>query len=144
MLQFNTAGPSVAGKHYCLDPLGRIKFDEILALIDAESYFVLHAPRQTGKTTCMIAMMKYLNAEGRYRAAYANIEGAQTARNDVAMGMRAIVGEVAEAIHRCTGDRKPAGEWPEIFTTFGPQGGFEDGLEPLDPIRPHPTDSSFP
>lgn len=67
MRQFNTAGPSVAGKHYCLDPLSRIDLGQILALIEAERYFVLHAPRQTGKTTCLLALMKHLNKQGRYR-----------------------------------------------------------------------------
>lgn len=48
--QFNTAGPSKPGSHYMLDPLGRIDVEEIQSLIDAERYFILHAPRQTGKT----------------------------------------------------------------------------------------------
>lgn len=66
--EFNTAGPSVAGKNYCLDPLVRINLDELRSLIEAERYFVLHAPRQTGKTTCLLALMRYLNAERKYRA----------------------------------------------------------------------------
>ena len=27
---------------------------------DLEKYFVLHAPRQTGKTSCLLALMNYL------------------------------------------------------------------------------------
>ncbi len=51
---------------------------------------MLHAPRQTGKTTCLLALMEYLNRGGRYRTLYANIEGAQTAREDVDQGMATI------------------------------------------------------
>ena len=85
--QFNTAGPSKADKHYQIDPLKRINHLEIEALIRDERYFVLHAPRQTGKTTSLRALVQYLNASGHYRAVYANIEGAQTARHDEALGI---------------------------------------------------------
>ena len=139
MRQFNTAGPSVAADHYCIDPLKRINLADILKLIADKRYFVLHAPRQTGKTTCLLALMRYLNAEGRYRAVYANVEGAQTARNNVESGMRAIAGEVAEAIRRHTGDNQLSKEWPELFTRFGAQGALKAVLErwtEIDPARP--------
>ncbi len=87
---FNTEGPVQPDRHYCLAPLHRWNLDDVLTLIDRQKYFLLHAPRQTGKTTCLLALMDYLNREGRYRALYANIEGAQTAREDVDRGMAAI------------------------------------------------------
>ena len=74
---FNTAGPLNCKKHYCLLPLSRFNLTEILSLIDQEKYFVLHAPRQTGKTTSLLALMDYLNATGRYRCLYFNVEIAQ-------------------------------------------------------------------
>jgi hypothetical protein len=51
-----------------------------------EKYFLLHAPRQTGKNTCLLALMDYLNKEGKFRALYANIEGAQAAGENVDQG----------------------------------------------------------
>lgn len=48
---FNTAGPVRCEIHYCLPPLTRFDLDQVLMLIDQQKYFVLHAPRQTGKTT---------------------------------------------------------------------------------------------
>ena len=74
---FNTAGPVNCVDHYCLPPLQRFNLPEILGLIEQKKYFVLHAPRQTGKTTCLLALMDYLNHEGRYCALYANLEAAQ-------------------------------------------------------------------
>ncbi|MFZ4855034.1 MAG: ATP-binding protein [Desulfuromonadaceae bacterium] len=139
MRQFNTAGPSILMDHYCINPLQRINLPEILNLIADKRYFVLHAPRQTGKTTCLLALMRYLNAEGHYRAVYVNVEGAQTARNNVESGMRAIAGEVAEAIRRHTGDNQLSKEWPELFTRFGAQGALKAVLErwtEIDPGRP--------
>ena len=48
---FNTAGPCIPGKHYMLPGLDRLP--EIRHLVGMERYFVIHAPRQTGKTTAM-------------------------------------------------------------------------------------------
>ncbi len=93
---FNTAGPNQADIHYTLNPLSRWNLDEILALIEARKYFILHAPRQTGKTSCMLSLMKYLNKEGRYRALYVNVEGAQAAREDVFKAVQGILSRTAD------------------------------------------------
>src|SRR6056297_1459276 len=88
---FNTAGPVRAENNYMIDPLKRINKDEIMTLIDKWRYFILHAPRQTGKTSSLLALQDYINKEGRYKCLYVNIETAQTARSDVGGGMKAIV-----------------------------------------------------
>jgi len=93
---FNHAGPSIPSEHYSLDPLQRLNLSELETLIDQKRYFILHAPRQTGKTSCLLALMAHLNASGRYRCVYVNVEIAQTARNDVAAGIGAILWELAE------------------------------------------------
>ncbi|MBR1804437.1 MAG: ATP-binding protein, partial [Muribaculaceae bacterium] len=80
---FNTAGPNQPNMAYTLDPLSRFDLDEVLTLIRQAKYFVLHAPRQTGKTSCMLALRDYLNERGDYIAVYANVEGGQASRNDV-------------------------------------------------------------
>ena len=60
---FNTAGPCKADIHYMLSPTRRLP--DIEGLIAQESYFVIHAPRQTGKTTAMLALAKQLTSSGR-------------------------------------------------------------------------------
>ena len=45
---FNIAGPCVAVKHYMLPATERLP--EVVGLIRRELYFVVHAPRQSGKT----------------------------------------------------------------------------------------------
>ncbi|MBB1125187.1 AAA-like domain-containing protein [Thiospirillum jenense] len=87
---FNTEGPVRADIHYYLPPLTRWNLNEIIELIHQQKYFLLHAPRQTGKTSCLLALMEYLNNDGRYRALYANLESAQAAREDVERGMATI------------------------------------------------------
>jgi hypothetical protein len=95
---FNTAGPTIEDDHYHLDSLSRLDWPEIQQLIHTKRYFVLHAPRQTGKTSALLAMMKVLNEAGDYACAYANIEGAQAARGDETQGVPAICSAIAGSI----------------------------------------------
>jgi len=92
---FNTAGPVVPADHYCVPPLTRFDLDDILLLIAQRKYFVLHAPRQVGKTSYLITLAKYLNEQGKYKCLYCNIEAAQAAREDVDSAMRAILSEIS-------------------------------------------------
>ncbi len=92
---FNTAGPVNCQDHYCPPPLERLNLSELLMLIDQKKYFVLHAPRQTGKTSCLLALRDYLNQAGLYRCVYVNVEVAQAARENIDAGMRAILSELA-------------------------------------------------
>ncbi len=115
MRYFNTAGPVNCEDHYCLPPLSRFNLDEILSLIGQKKYFVLHAPRQTGKTSCLMALMDHLGKEGRYRCAYVNVEIGQSAREDVTEAMAAILNETASCAEVYSGDEYPGGVWQEIF-----------------------------
>ncbi|MEA5554020.1 ATP-binding protein, partial [Anabaena cylindrica UHCC 0172] len=63
---FNIAGPCNPEKHYTISATSRLP--DLSMLIEQESYFVLHAPRQTGKTTAMLALAQQLTATGRYAA----------------------------------------------------------------------------
>lgn len=63
-------------------------------LIDREFYFVIHAPRQSGKTTCFEELARGLTAEGRYTALHTTCEKGQTARNDVDRGVRAVLRDI--------------------------------------------------
>ena len=93
---FNTAGPIKTNLHYYIDPLKRFDLEEVLLLIRQQKYFVLHAPRQTGKTTCMLALRDYLNEHGEYIAVYANVEGGQGSRNDVQSVVKSTIDTLAE------------------------------------------------
>ncbi len=92
---FNTAGPIKANIHYNVEPLSRIDLEEIESLIYQQKYFVLHAPRQTGKTSCLLALRDYLNARGEFYAVYVNVEAGQAFRNDVREVERRFVGAIA-------------------------------------------------
>jgi hypothetical protein len=105
---FNTEGPVRSAEHYCLPPLGRWNLEGVLRLIDQRKYFLLHAPRQTGKTSCLLALMGYLNEKGSHRAVYVNLEIAQTTRDDVARGMAAICSAIGRSAAHYLADESPA------------------------------------
>ena len=117
---FNTTGPVVAEDHYCIPPLERLNLTEIRRFIRDKRYFVLHAPRQTGKTSALLALRDLLNAEGAYRCVYINVESAQAMREDVEQAMRVILGELASWARLTLGDQFLTRTWSSIFAEFGP------------------------
>ena len=82
---FNTAGPVRREDPY-IPPLERIDLDAVLGLVRSGMYFVLRAPRQTGKTSALLALRDLLNggSAGDYRCVYANFEVGKAAREDTA------------------------------------------------------------
>lgn len=113
---FNTAGPNRPEVEYTLDPLKRFDLEDILALIAQGKYFVLHAPRQTGKTSCMLALRDYLNASGEYIAVYANVEGGQGSRNNVQSVVKSTVDTLAEEFRSGLGNDMPLRIRDEVQT----------------------------
>jgi hypothetical protein len=65
--RFNTAGPNDPARHPTISVLTRLP--GVRALIDEGSYFILHAPRQWGKTTALLDLTATLNREGGHVAA---------------------------------------------------------------------------
>ena len=125
---FNTEGPVKEDRHYCLPPLERWDLEEILMLIDQEKYFLLHAPRQTGKTTCLLALADRLNRDGHYRAVYANLEPAQAARENIAMGMAAAVEQIAHSARDQIHDDQATGLAAAVLAASSPPTQLEEFL----------------
>ena len=117
---FNIEGPIVAADHYCIPPLERVDLAELLELIRQKRYFVLHAPRQTGKTSALLALRDLLNGGGvgEYRCVYANVEAAQAVGEDVERAMRVILGELGDSA-LLLGDEFLDEHWPDILARFG-------------------------
>jgi hypothetical protein len=92
---FNTAGPCEPDRHYMVPAVERLP--EARPLIEQLGYFVLHAPRQSGKTTTLRALAKQLTAEGTYAALHFSCEGGEPAQDDYAAAERVVVGAI---LHR--------------------------------------------
>lgn len=72
---FNTTGLCNPAHHYMVDPFRGI-YPDMMRLIDAQQYFLVHAPRQTGKTTLLHQLAQKLNKAGKYVASVCSFEAA--------------------------------------------------------------------
>ena len=126
---FNTEGPVRPDDHYAIAPLDRVDVDEFLGLIRTKRYFVLHAPRQTGKTSALIALRDLLNSgeAGDFRCVHTNVEVGQVARDDTARGIRAILSRLAMRA-RLLGDDFPHESWLDVLEASGPDDALGDLL----------------
>ena len=123
---FNTEGPVVAADHYHIPPLERIDLDAVLGLIRDKKYFVLHAPRQTGKTSALLVLRDLLNggAQGDFRCVYANVEAGQAMRENVAEGMRTVLSQFALRASLTLGDDTLERICREAMNSAGPGGAL--------------------
>ena len=125
---FNTAGPISPDIHYHIPPLQRLEYDEVLMLIRQQKYFVLHAPRQTGKTSALRALRDQLNAGGEFRCVEVNVEGGQAARENVYEGMRAILSALARGARRAVGDHFVTKLRSRVLDEVGPNDALTEVL----------------
>ena len=87
---FNIGGPCNPAKHYMLSATERLP--EVVSLISKEQYFVVHAPRQCGKTTAFQALADEINAKGEMVALYCSVENAQ-GLDDPSRGLPSVVAD---------------------------------------------------
>ena len=110
----------VAADHYRIPPLDRVDLASLRQLIADRQYFVMRAPRQTGKTSALLALQDLLNHEGDFRCVYVNVEGGQAMREDVRSAMEVILSQMALQARVGAGDHYLTRAWPKIFAEHGP------------------------
>ena len=113
MRHFNTAGPCLPWLHYMLPPEPRLP--GALGLISEGQYFVVHAPRQTGKTTTLGALARDVNAAGRQVALLISCERAEPAGDDYGAASSAILEAIAEEARTqgLPAELLPPSPWPD-------------------------------
>ncbi len=94
---FNTAGPCRAEDHYLISPMNRLP--RVQKLIAQRGYFVIHAPRQIGKTTAMLSLAEQLTSSGKYVAAMVSAEAAQAYGQDINGAELALLNAWQTALH---------------------------------------------
>ena len=108
---FNTAGPCVPEDHYMLSATARLP--DVLRLVAQKQYFVLHAPRQTGKTTALMTLAQELTASGEYTAVLVSMEGGSIYKDEVQSAEEAILGNWRRAVRaRLPAELQPPA-WPD-------------------------------
>ncbi|MBK8804788.1 MAG: ATP-binding protein [Fibrobacteres bacterium] len=74
---FNATRPCFPEDHYFLPPQARPPKSHLERYIRDQMYWVLHAPRQTGKTTFLQTWMREINDSGEAVACYVSVERCQ-------------------------------------------------------------------
>lgn len=93
--RFNTAGPCIASRHYMIPPDRRLP--QAPGLVEQLEYFTVRAPRQTGKTTALIALARELTASGRWAAVFASCETAEVVGDDFGAAERIVISRLRDA-----------------------------------------------
>ncbi|MEX1366136.1 MAG: ATP-binding protein, partial [Nannocystaceae bacterium] len=106
---FNTAGPCQPAYHYMLPPERRVP--TVRGLVEQMHYFVIHAPRQTGKTTALQTLASRLTEEGRYAAVLVSAEQGQAFEDDIDRAETAMLGAWASAAKVLPAQLRPPA-WP--------------------------------
>ena len=127
MRSFNTAGPVDSTDHYLIPPLSRLDLNEVLGLVRDKKYFVLHAPRQTGKTSALLALAEVLNGRG-YGCVYVTIETARTARDDVQRAMRTVLVRLASRARKTLRDSFLEDNWQDVLARVGADEALGEAL----------------
>jgi hypothetical protein len=84
-------------------------------LIGENQYFVVHAPRQTGKTTTLMALARELTAEGRHVALHFSCEQAEVTGDDYGAAGLSILTAIRSAAEneRLGSELMPPSPWPD-------------------------------
>ncbi len=93
-----------------------------MTLIAQEKYFVLHAPRKTGKTSTLylVGLDGASQSEaGEYQALYINVEAAQAFREDVNQAVHVILGELVSQARTSLYDGYPEQVWQQVLQNYG-------------------------
>jgi DNA polymerase III delta prime subunit len=110
MKYFNTTGPCDPRVHYMVPPEPRLP--QARPLIERGQYFVVHAPRQTGKTTTLRALARSLTAEGAFAALHFSCEAAEAMGEDVGAAERVVLGDIRLKSDVLPPDCLPPDPWP--------------------------------
>jgi len=134
---FNTAGPCIPAEHYMLPALDRLP--EIRQLVGRRRCFVVHAPRQTGKTTALQALSAEINAKGEMVALYCTLETLQKFMDRPDVAIREIRHLILRSA-RAVGDLAPiAREIGEMKSDVGISTSIGDALQELCIRSPKPV-----
>ncbi|WP_435591017.1 AAA family ATPase [Nocardia sp. bgisy118] len=113
MRYFNTTGPCDPKRHYMLPAAERLP--DARRFIDRGQYFVLHAPRQSGKTTSLAELARELTEEGEYLALRFSCESAEPFGDDVDVVEQVLLDVISKrAMARgFAPELLPPDPWPE-------------------------------
>ena len=94
----------------------------MLGLVQTKKHFELHAPRQTGKTSFLLALQDLLNSgtQGEYRCLYVTFEEGAASGGNLERAIRAILAALASLARWWLKDDFVQPNWRTALEQFGP------------------------
>ena len=129
MKRFNTTGPCFPDEHYMMPALDRLP--GVRELVAGGGYFVVHAPRQTGKTTALKALVREINAKGDMAAIYCTLESIQRFVGSYETAMREIRHLILKSASMVRELAPFAREIGEVSSSIGISTAISDALQDL-------------
>jgi hypothetical protein len=103
-------------------------------LIEQQNYFVIHAPRQTGKSTAMMALAEQLTEQGKFLAVLVSAEVGAPFSDQTGKAELAILGSWS----RTTKHRLPAEFQPPVWTAAPEGQRIQAALQEWNEVVPRP------
>jgi len=113
---FNTRGECDKSRHYTLPAAARMP--DARRLIERQEYFVIHAPRQTGKSTTLAALAEETMAAGTHVALCFSCESGEPGPDDIETTELRILDEIRSAatVRGFPEQWLPPDPWPEAVS----------------------------
>jgi hypothetical protein len=128
---FQTGGPCVPGRHYMLPAADRLSGAR--EMIGRDEYFVVHAPRQSGKTTSLEALAHELTSAGTHVALRVSCASAKGVVDDVGAVELNILGAIRETVRglKLPTQMLPPVPWPDVVVSSRLRAGLRAWAEGL-------------
>ncbi len=110
----------------------------IRPLLEEKAYCVVHAPRQSGKTTSFQALAKTLTVEGRFAALLTSCETGRTAGDDVGRGVDAVLLAIDQDARQQLAEELRPAPLPR-FAAVAPEGRLKEYLTDWAESCPRPV-----
>lgn len=101
---FNNSGPVNQVDHFCVPPLKRLDSNKVWQLILQKKYFLIRGPKQSGKTSYLLALSKLLNQKDYAKCLYINVECLRGTEEDLKESMRSLLFEISSRARDNFGD----------------------------------------
>jgi len=92
---FNCSGPVNNIDHYCVNPIKRLDTNKVWQLILQKKYFMICGPKQSGKTSYLLALASFINSKKETKCLYVNVESVRGAKENLEESIRLILFEIS-------------------------------------------------
>ena len=100
------------------------RLDDVFRLVERKSYFTVHAPRQIGKTTTLLAIARELTAAGQYAAVLVSMELGAGFPDDIGAAELAVLTSWRSA----ASEQLPRELWPPPWPDAAPGSRIGEAL----------------